>query len=522
MLYKSKIQGWDKISFFIVISMLCAIGIFYFYSAGQNTIVGFIADDAKYLLMTDFFSPYYSLLSKSAAFIMQSTQFPPLYPFLLAILGASSENLLLAHILTTSFFLGALVIFVIWIYEDGVNKLTGACLSLIIICSPASLFMNLDLWSEHLFLLFTMCALYLIEKARKNYKYWLVALLFISSLPLIRVTGVAFLLAFFVYLYINKIPHRFIYMAISAIPIIVWKIFTTSNSPRGVYENILSNFYEGDIRPIVEELFLGQLPNLWIGWHQCFDIQRNLESGLVAACVLALASVTWALRLKNKRLDSLYVMFYLILMWLWPSIDSDLRYIFVVMPILVYYSCLSLFLILETYTKESFKKLVCYASIIFVLITFLPTDLYALNKFFTQVSPELKRYRSTKYWLTQPSSFEMDNSVLILNKVTQSYKEAKQYIPEGECAYSVHYEEFMFHSRRLAFPLPLPGRVEKDNFVKEIGRCEYIHINNTNSHPYVPVAYPIELLGGNFDYLMLTRMTDAAESPIVGALVKMH
>ncbi len=56
----------------------------------------FIADDAKYLLMTDFFSPYYSLLSKSAAFIMQSTQFPPLYPFLLAILGASSENLLLA------------------------------------------------------------------------------------------------------------------------------------------------------------------------------------------------------------------------------------------------------------------------------------------------------------------------------------------------------------------------------------------------------------------------------------------
>lgn len=502
--------------------MLCVIGIFYVYSAGQNTIVGFIADDAKYLLMADFFSPYDSLLSKSAAFIMQSTQFPPLYPFLLAILGASSENLLLAHLLTTSFFLGSLVIFVIWIYEDGVNKLTGACLTLIIICSPASLFMNLDLWSEHLYLLFTMCALFLIEKARKNNKYWLVALLFISLLPLIRVTGVAFLLAFFVYLYLNKIPHRFRYMAISLIPIIVWKIFTMSNSPTGVYENILNNFYKGDILFIVEELFLGQLPNLWVGWHECFDLQRHLGSGLVAACVLVLASITWALRLKNKRLDSLYVMFYLILMWLWPSIDADMRYIFVVMPILVYYSCLSLFLILETYTKENLKNLVRYTSIILVLITFLPTDLYALNRFFAHVSPELRLYRSTKYWLTRPSSFEMDNSVLILDKVAQSYREARQYIPKGECAYSVHYEEFMFHSRRLAFPLPLPGRVEEDNFVKEIGRCKYIHINNTNSHPYVPVAYPIELLGGDFDYLMLTRMTDDMESPIVGALLKMH
>lgn len=522
MSYKSKTLEWDKVSFVIVITMLVVIGMFYAYSAGQNSIVGFIADDAKYLLMTDFFSPYYSSLSHSAAFIMQSTQFPPLYPSLLAIFGASSEKLLLAHLLTTSFFLGALVVFVLWTYKDGVNKLTSVCLALIIICSPASLFMNLDLWSEHLYLLFTVSALYLIGKARNNNKYWLIASLLISLIPLVRVTGITFVFAFLVYLCINKIPHRFRYIMISVFPFIVWKIFARSNSSSGVYENILNNFYKNDILYVVENLFLGQLPNLWIGWHECFDIQRHFWSGGVSACVLVLALITWAIRIKNKRLDSLYVLFYLTLMWLWPSIDSDMRYIFVVMPILVYYSCLSLYLILKLHVKDNYKKLIPYASIILVLVTFLPTDLYAINRFFAHVTPELKLYRSTKWWLTQTSNPEIDNSVLIFNKVTQSFIEAKQHIPEGECAYSVHYEEFMFHSRRLAFPLPLPGRVEEDDFVTEIGRCEYIHINNTNSHPYVPAAYPIDLLEGKFDYLMVTRMSDDVESPIVGALIKMH
>ena len=135
----------------LVAILIILVSCFYFYISSHNEIVGMVADDAIYLLMADYFSPYYSSLSKSAAFVMQTSQFPPLYPLLLSIFGVSSEKVFWAHIITTCCLISASFIYYYWLKQEKLNKSACLCLVLIFVCSPATFLMNIDLWSEHLY-----------------------------------------------------------------------------------------------------------------------------------------------------------------------------------------------------------------------------------------------------------------------------------------------------------------------------------------------------------------------------------
>jgi hypothetical protein len=520
---KKELLNWSICTNFIVLIFITTTGIFYFYLSAHNKIIGLIADDAVYLLMTDYFSLYYESLSQSAAFIMKTSQFPPLYPILLAVLGASSENIWLAHVLTTSFFVGAVSVYIFWVSGDKVNKSAGLCLALIFICLPASFLMNVDLWSEHLYLLLTMCALFFVEKANINNKYWFIAALFVGLLPVVRLVGVTFVCAFFVYLHFHKVHSRYRYILVSLLPFLIWKVTSMNPILPEAYENITIKFYQHDPLLIIENLFLIQLPKLWLGWHECFDIYRNFWSGIISAVVLVMALATWFLRLINKKIDGLYLFFYLMLIWLWPAPDHDMRFIFVVFPILLYYSYLSLSSVFKRYPLKEAERIIKFASIAIVLAIFLPTNLHAINRVFSQDIPDMESYKNTRYWMTMNSlGSEAEYSTKILNQIILSYSVAGQIIPKDKCVYTAHKEQFMFYARRLALPLPLPEDVKNNNIVQQLGRCEYIHVLNTNSHPYIPGGYPIDLLEGNFNYLMMMRMSEELDSPVVAALIQLY
>ena len=93
-------------------------------------------------------------------------------------------------------------------------------------------------------------------------------------------------------------------------------------------------------------------------------------------------------------------------------------------------------------------------------------------------------------------------------------------LPESECIYTVHQEQLMFYSRRLAFPLPTPEEVKDEKNGKRIDECKFIHINYTNSHPYYPGGYPIGHLQNKFKYLFSTTISDHVESPTISSLIE--
>lgn len=512
-----------KLGVYLVGILIAFISMFYFYLSSQNSIVGLVADDAVYLLMTDYFSPYYSSLSQTASYVMHISQFPPLYPYLLAVLGSGSGELMMAHIITTSCFFGGVMFYALWLDVNNISRAAILCLSLLFIFLPASLLMNIDLWSEHLYLLLTMSALFFVYKAEKNKRYWLIAVILVGLIPLVRIVGFTFLLAFFVSLYVNKINFRYKFIAISIIPFLIWKILFINADFSEHYGNTLMELYQNDLGVVIKHLFTTQLLNLWSGWHECFDLHKNLWSGIFCAFILLMALIQWFIRAINKSIDSYYVFFYLIAIWLWPAPDHDLRFLFVVMPILLFYSYLSLIYILNYDVVKNLRSIISLASIFLVLAICLPTNLYAINRLFLKIPADLEAYKYTRYWLTQKTTIDALNSIQIMDKLTQSYVESSQYIPEDDCVYSVHYEKFMFDARRLAFPLPFKEEIANQHEITPyFNKCKYIHINNTNSQPYFPGGYPIDFLQDNFRYLMFTRMTNDINSPVVGTLIQLE
>ena len=90
--------------------VLCVV--YYFW--GWSHVLGDLGgDNAYYLLTARHFSPW-STHSDVATYFATHSQYPPLYPLVLAILGGG-ESLLVAHLITVTCLLLTFVVFYTWL-----------------------------------------------------------------------------------------------------------------------------------------------------------------------------------------------------------------------------------------------------------------------------------------------------------------------------------------------------------------------------------------------------------------------
>ena len=516
---KENLITYKQLVYVLVAFSIIIVSCFYFYLSSQNEIIGMIADDAIYMLMADYFSPYNSSLRESAAFVMQTSQFPPLYPFLLSIVGANSGNIFWAHVITTFFLILGIYFYYVWLQTEKVNKQIALCIVLLVMTSPATFLMNIDLWSEHLYLLLTFSIFFFLNKAEKNQKFLIITILLISLLPLVRTIGIAFVAAYMLFLIVNKMTDKYKYLLLSIFPFFLWKLISYNYFQSDIYQSTLSDFYRHDIWLHIQHIYSSQLLDLWQGWHECFDIRRNDFSGIVCSIVLLFSFIGLTLRIIDKKLDSFYVVFYLLIILVWPDNNHNMRFIFPVFPILLFYACLSLQLCMKIISALQIKKIINSTSLFVILMTYLPTNLYALNRL--SIDPELglEKFKTTRYWLTVEKRTEAEHSIPIMERMRRSYIKSSTYIPEDACVYTAHQEQFMFYARKLAYPLPLPNELNnKDIFSK----CDFIHVLHTTSHPEYPGGYPTKSLKHNFVYIMSYNMNEGTNSPVVAQLIKLE
>lgn len=519
---KEDLISLRSLTYGIVVILNVIVCFFYLYLSSKNQIVGLIADDAMYLLMADYFSPYNNLISESAGFVMQTSQFPPLYPLLLSVLGATSDKNFWAHIVTTLCLIDASIIYYYWLRLEKVSKLASICLIFIILCSPASFLMNIDLWSEQLYLLLTFLYLYFLNKSDTKQNHQLIAAVFIGFIPLVRTVGLVMIVGYFLYLHLNNIKDKYKFLAVSLLPYIIWKIISINFFQSDIYQDTLSGFYNHSIWLHIKYLFTSQLFDLWEGWHECFDIRKNIFSGIISGVILTLSIITLFSRLADKKMDSLYIVFYLLIIWIWPDDNHNMRFMFVIFPILLFYAYLTLQMMMKIKVSTQLKTIISTASVLIVLITFLPTNIYALNRLSVDTEIGLDAFKVTKFWLTAKNRKGADESIKIMDRMIFSYRQAGLLIPENECVYTAHQEQFMFYARRLAFSLPLKKEIINGDIMNNLSRCNYIHVLHTTSHPQFPGGYPIKELNNRFDYLMSFKMHDDTGSPVVAELLKIH
>src|SRR6185436_4725910 len=89
-----------------VIAALAAAGFFYFLTWLPDSPL-LDGDEAVYVLMADYFSPFSHLGPDVTGLVMRHSVFPPVYPLLMGLVGATSTHIAAVRAVTTSFLLAA-------------------------------------------------------------------------------------------------------------------------------------------------------------------------------------------------------------------------------------------------------------------------------------------------------------------------------------------------------------------------------------------------------------------------------
>ncbi len=227
----------------MLIFVVLAAGLYAF--AWNPESAGFLSDDAVYLLMADGFSPFRAADAGLTSYVMREALFPPLYPLLLAVLGAGSGTLLWAHLITTTTLVLALGIYGLWIYCQLRDWVPAIGLLAVFALAPGILLQDLELLSEFPYLAFALMALYLAEHARTTDRGYGWIALCVGLATLTRTAGLSLLLAFAVWLFGHRVRGRVKWLALAIIPSAAWLCYKKwVLASKGAYTTFWSSLWE--------------------------------------------------------------------------------------------------------------------------------------------------------------------------------------------------------------------------------------------------------------------------------------
>lgn len=348
----------------------------------------FSDDGPAYMLLAKAFSPYYDY-STAVLEGAKRENYPPLFPALLAILGASN-SFFTAHIIVGCCFIAGMFV-IYWLANGLLNNKPLALLSLIFYSvSPGVFISTLGILSEPLYILLSAyCIIYYYKHFTTNdsIKTSLLLTLLLTAAILTRSIAISFLAALFVTrLFECKNPKFLLdkrYLLPIFVPGLVAVLWHYLRPVVGgtLYEHDVVKASKGVFsNPI--EFIMPQLVSLNNAWHSIIQIYWTLEISpayIIATLAGIIPLIMLAIRMKQNKFDAWYVSAYLCIIIIWPHPMQQVRFLYPVFPVLIIYYFLFFQLIAEKFRhKELMRYSPAFASLILAVLI-LPPMLF-LNK----------------------------------------------------------------------------------------------------------------------------------------------
>ena len=453
------------------------VAAFYLFLGVHEGVPGIVADDAIYLLMADTWSPYNPDLAQSAAFVTEHIRFPPLYPILLALLGGNSNHLAVAHLVTVVFLLASLVIYFLWLRRELGNGLPALLLTLAFAVLPTTQIHALDLWSEHLYLLLSLCALAL--PRNQAVRDWMIVAVLVSAAALTRTAGITLVAAFVASAWLTPAPRRLWPITTALVPVAAWAILNSFDTTDDQNISFLFSKYGAAGIDAAWQLIAGNAQALWHGWRTSFDVV-DTTYGLALALLCAGSWIAgWLMRIRQVHFDAIYVLVYFGIILIWPNDDHAVAL----------FQCMSFVTRLPEFGARATRHLYSGGFAILIIFAAAPSNAAMGARLFAPMPAEISEFRHTRLWLSHVNADAAAHNLLMINLAIRSYRIAAQYVPPGACVFSVFPEMFMYHVRRSSYAPPKPT-VPETEFRNRIRRCRYVHLLWMNTHPYLAPGYP--------------------------------
>lgn len=463
-----------------------ALAFFYFSLALPPGMPGLMADDAIYILLAEYLSPYAGHELVNSSHVTTHGGFPPLYPFLLGLVGTSQSSLIPGHIFNTALALLSYIVLYIWLGLGRAPDKLYLSAAMVLALLPFNLIMHTSLMSEPLYMFTTILALVLSDKYPEHIKT-LVLVIVLSSLT--RTAGIALLVAFWIWVIVEKKPSPLKLIIISLGPLLIWKIAGKLFYQSQDYGFSLEEIYSGKELTGVMSYIGNQLSAYWQALHAYIDRSTNTYSTAAVFIIVFGAVPGFIRRLRKRKLDACYFPVYLAMIVIWPYPSHAARLLYPVMPLLFLYLVESLDM-LNLPGKSTLKRPVAYGALVLITASMAPSSLGILERAIYTPAQLPENFKATTTWLGEKDPNIGLNNALIIQSVYQGMSSAREFVPLNSCVYTVHFEAFMLHGRRAAFPL-LPRHI-KDGAITEKNRCEYVYVIWASTHRAFNTGYPVK------------------------------
>lgn len=480
-----KPSHWQLVA---MISVLVLLAIGYYIWTWSPILAHRGGDNAYYLLTAQYYSPY-SDPTPAAGYFAKHNQYPPVYPMVLALFGGG-ETILAAHLITTTFLLLALVVFLFWLRLEGVSYWLALMLVLVFALLPGTYMQALAVLSEYLYLLLSLLAIVCVTYAEKvkNEQWLWGAMVFVASASMTRSAGITLIAAFCIYLFVNKHDRKW-WMSVAAImPYVLWQ-FLKENKSGGYIDSIAKTYASSPLQTL-----LGQVTQesqaLWNGWMGNFNLVVDLEIAVSLIGVFCIAG--FAYRLYLKKFDAIYLLAYIVLILIWPFPAEARRFIFVVLPLFLFYG---VNMIAQLRCMKGgggyvrmFSLLYCFA----IGIVLTPDLLFSINRFTDPLALRIGYYRHQLDWYV-PDKNNAARNVMFNSYLFDDMRNLGRVVSDDECVYSIKPSVVGLLSGRVSKGYP-PDTLEQDGFMKalEKNKCSYFYMANFNSPSYPQQFYPLQ------------------------------
>jgi hypothetical protein len=468
-------------------------------------------DNAIYFMSANIYSPY-ATPSLVSIYFDSISFYPPMYPLLLGLLGGGN-SVLIAHVITTSFLLIAMLTLYCWMINLSFDRTHALVLVLIFSICPGTYFEAMSLHSEILYLLFSLigiCLVTLKENTGNDKLLW-IAVIFIACTALTRSAGVSIVMALIIYLVINNVSRKYYLSIIALIPMVVWGLLNNQGSDS--YLDILSNYYTTDfIAPLLQQ-FLNQSVYMLSAWHSTFTLGNSGHIILNVFAIISVLSVFF--RIYKKNLDGIYVFLYLCMVMSWPYPDEIMRLLFPIVPILLVQTSIFLKFIDEHWFTSKFPigNSIVGVTLLIILIPNLLLTASRLNVVVdeTIIPPQ---YKKTYDWY-HINLRQAINQVAFNYGIVSSLEDAKNHVPVDECVYSIKPTLVGLYMGRISKTPPGSSFDDNEYFkVTEQENCHYYYLVNATSPSYKESFYPYQRLDTKLELIKMYYSPNNPKIPV--------
>jgi len=474
----------------LLIAGFLSLAIAYYIWTWSYELGDFGGDNAFYLLTALHFSPW-SPADEVATYFASQSQYPPLYPLVLALFGGG-ESLLAAHVVTTTILLLAFVAFYHWIRRAGISPLIGVLAVLLFALLPGTYIQALSVLSENLYLLFVLSSMIAIEAFEKNKRpvYLWLAAIGVACALLTRSVGVALGSAFVLFLLIRRPARYWIPVFIAFVPAALWQLVGHQEG-QGYVSSFLVKYSNGSLGSVFGRLW-EQLIVLWHGWAANFAASFV---GIVIASFLAVIGMAGAARRAYFfKVDGLYIVAYLLLIVIWPYPAEAQRFMFVAIPILLAQGLLLVADTLPRLRVDRFAIDFQLLLLVAVSLVVIPGLLLTIGRFVAPIPERIETFRRTQNWYV-PNPHGALVAGWAGKLLVEHMKEVRKYVPANDCVYGIKPSILGFYARRISV-IPPPVHFTDIEFAQYLDqtRCRFFYAFGYDSPSFPVPFYPLNRL----------------------------